>query len=50
MYMAHIIFRFEDTFLQITAPPVKVASPLVVVGAGDSVMVVVTSRTVVGVT
>jgi hypothetical protein len=71
MHIAHIIFRFEDTFLQIAAPPVKVAcppvvgvgpwhpprpaqitgpKPLVVAGASDSVMVVIASRTVVGVT
>ena len=71
MYIAHIIFRFEDTFLQIAAPPVKVASllvvgverwhvprplqitgpkPPVVVGASGSVMVVIPSSTVVGVT
>jgi hypothetical protein len=71
MYIAHITFRFEDTFLQIAAPPVKVASPLVVgvelwhpprllqitgptplvvVGASGSVMVVIASGTVVGVT
>ena len=50
MYIAHIILRFEDTFLQVAAPPVKVASPLVVVGVSDSVMVVITSGTVVGVT
>ena len=71
MHIAHIIFRFEDTFLQIAAPPVKVArppvvgvklwhpprpaqitgpKPLAVVGASDSVMVVIASRTVVGVT
>lgn len=30
MYIAHIIFRFESTFPQVAAPPVKVASPLVV--------------------
>ena len=30
MYIAPIIFRFEDTFLQIAAPPVKAACPLVV--------------------
>jgi hypothetical protein len=46
MYIAHTIFRFEDTFLQIAASPVKV----VVVGASDSVMVIITSATVVGVT
>jgi hypothetical protein len=59
MHIAHIIFCSEDTFLQITAPPVKVPCPLVVgagpkplvaVGASDSVMTVITSRTVVGVT
>ena len=50
MHIAHIIFRCEDTFLQVAAPPVKVESPLVVVGASDSVMVAVTSRIVVGVT
>ena len=30
MHTAHIIFRFEGTSLQVAAPPVKVASPLVV--------------------
>lgn len=30
MHIAHIIFRFEDTFLQVTAPPVKVAGLLLV--------------------
>jgi hypothetical protein len=30
MHIAHIIFRSEGTFLQIAAPPVKIAGLLVV--------------------
>jgi hypothetical protein len=47
MHIAHIIFRFKYTFLQIAAPP-KATCPPVVVCDSDSVIEVGLSTTVVG--